>query len=139
MLLATIRKRKVIRMPVGILLIRWDDKLGTTLVAKYPEKFKFPSKILMNIYSQHRGQSTDPSFVTLTLTNMKISSFFSGMDENYIGASNYIIALVLRRDEKPHLYREILKRAAAKMLKKVENVEAETLKTVFLEMRNISR
>ncbi|NVM56200.1 MAG: hypothetical protein HWN66_21065 [Candidatus Helarchaeota archaeon] len=126
-------------MPIGILLIRWDDKLGTTLVAKYPEKFKFPSKILMNIYSQHRGQSTDPSFVTLTLTNLKISSFFSGMDENYIGASNYIVALVLRRDEKPHLFREILKKAAAKILKNVEKIKPETLQTVFNEMRNISR
>lgn len=126
-------------MPVGILLIRWDDKLGTSLVAKYPEKFKFPSKILMNIYSQHRAQSTDPSFVTLTLTNIKISSFFSGMDENFIGASNYIIALVLRRDEKPHLFREILKKAAAKILKNVEKVDTDTLKPVFLEMRNISR
>jgi hypothetical protein len=126
-------------MPVGILLIRWDDKLGTTLVAKYPEKFKFPSKILMNIYSQHRGQSTDPSFVTLTLTNMKISSFFSGMDENYIGASNYIIALVLRRDEKPHLFRDILKKAAARVLKNVKKVKSDTLKPVFEEMRKISK
>ena len=126
-------------MPVGILLIRWDDKLGTTLVAKYPEKFKFPSKILMNIYSQHRGQSTDPSFVTLTLTNLKISSFYSGMDENYIGASNYIVALVLRRDEQPQLFREILKKAAAKILKNVDNVKSDTLKPVFMEMRNLSR
>lgn len=126
-------------MPVGILLIRWDDKLGTTLVAKYPEKFKFPSKILMNIYSQHRGQSTDPSFVTLTLTNLKISSFYSGMDENYIGASNYIVALVLRRDERPQLFREILKKAAAKILKNVSQVKSDTLKPVFMEMRNLSR
>ncbi len=129
----------MIKIPVGILLIRWDDKLGTTLVAKYPEKFKFPSKILMNIYSQHRGQSTDPSFVTLTLTNLKISSFFSGMDENYIGASNYIVALVLRRDENPSLFREILKKAAAKILKNVEKVNADVLKPVFIEMRNLSR
>jgi hypothetical protein len=125
-------------MPVGILLIRWDDKLGTTLVAKYPDKFKFPSKILMNIYSQHRSQSTDPSFVTLTLTNMKISSFFSGMDENFIGASNYIIALVLRRDENPNLFREILKKAAAKILKNVEKIDLETLEKVFFDMRKVS-
>jgi len=126
-------------MPVGILLIRWDDKLGTTLVAKYPDKFKFPSKILMNIYSQHRSQSTDPSFVTLTLTNMKISSFFSGMDENFIGASNYIIALVLRRDENPNAFREILKKAAAKILKNVEKINLETLEKVFIDMRKASQ
>jgi hypothetical protein len=126
-------------MPVGILLIRWDDKLGTTLVAKYPEKFKFPSRILMNIYSQHRTQSTDPSFVTMTLANNKISSFFSGMDENYIGASNYIIALVLRRDEKPSMFRDVLKKAAAKILKNIKEIGQETLEKVFLDMRKISR
>ncbi|MHA1275701.1 MAG: hypothetical protein ACTSQI_00020 [Candidatus Helarchaeota archaeon] len=126
-------------MPIGILLIRWDDKLGTTLVAKYPEKFKFPSRILMNIYSQHRTQSTDPSFVTMTLSNMKISSFFSGMDENWIGASNYIVALVLRRDEKPHLFQEVLKKAAAKILKNVKKINEETLEKVFLDMRKVSR
>ncbi len=120
-------------------MIRWDDKLGTTLVAKYPEKFKFPSRILMNIYSQHRTQSTDPSFVTMTLANNKISSFFSGMDENYIGASNYIIALVLRRDEKPSMFRDVLKKAAAKILKNVKGIGQETLEKVFLDMRKISR
>ena len=93
----------------------------------------------MNIYSQHRTQSTDPSFVTMTLTNIKVSSFFSGMDESYIGASNYIIALVLRRDEQPHLYREILKKAAAKILKDVKNIKQETLQKVFLDMRKVSR
>ena len=126
-------------MPVGILLIRWDDKLGTTLIAKYPEKFKFPSRILMNIYSQHRTQSTDPSFVTMTLTNMKISSFFSGMDNNFIGSSNYIIALVLRRDENPTMFREILKKAAAKILKDVNNIKQETLEKVFFDMRKASQ
>jgi hypothetical protein len=132
-------KRRVIGMPVGILLIRWDDKLGTTLVAKYPDTFKFPSKILMNIYSQHRAQSTDPSFVTLTLTNMKISSFFSGMDENFIGASNYIIALVHRRDENPLIFRETLKKAAAKILKNVGEIKPEELEKVFFDMRALSK
>ncbi|TFG05308.1 MAG: hypothetical protein EU536_02300 [Promethearchaeota archaeon] len=126
-------------MPIGILLARWDDKLGTTLTAKYPEKFKFPSKILMNIYSQHRAQSTDPSFVTLTLTNMKVTSFFSGMDENFIGASNYVIALVLRRDEQPNLFRDILKKAAARVLKDISNIKSDALKPIFEEMRNISK
>jgi hypothetical protein len=126
-------------MPVGILLIRWDDKLGTTLVAKYPEKFKFPSKILMNVYSQHRAQSTEPSFVTLTLTDIKISSFFSGMDENFIGASNYIIALVLRRDENPLIFRDVLKKAAAKILKNVKDIRPEELEKVFVEMRALSK
>ena len=126
-------------MPVGILLIRWDDKLGTTLVAKYPDKFKFPSKILMNIYSQHRAQSTEPSFVTLTLTDIKVSSFFSGMDENFIGASNYIIALILRRDENPLIFRDVLKKAAAKILNKVKEVKPEELEKVFFEMRALSK
>jgi hypothetical protein len=81
----------------------------------------------------------DPSFVTMTLTDMKISSFFSGMDENFIGASNYIIALMLRRDEQPHIFREVLKKAAAKILKNVDKIDQATLEQVFLDMRKISK
>jgi hypothetical protein len=75
----------------------------------------------------------------MTLTNIKVSSFFSGMDENYIGASNYIIALILRRDEQPHLFREILKKAAAKILKNVKKIDQEALEKVFFDMRKVSR
>ncbi|MHA1271119.1 MAG: hypothetical protein ACTSPY_15100 [Candidatus Helarchaeota archaeon] len=127
-------------MPKSILLIKWDDKLGTSLVGSYPEKFRVPSRLLMNIYSAHRTQSTDPSFVSLTLKDFKVSSFFSGMGTNFIGISNYIVALVLRRDERPEKFKNILKKAAAKILKNVEKEDvAKLLPEVFNEMKKVGR
>ncbi|MBD3229272.1 MAG: hypothetical protein GF329_13900 [Candidatus Lokiarchaeota archaeon] len=127
-------------MPKAIILIRWDDKLGTSLVGSYPERFKVSSRLLMNIYSAHRTQSTDPSFVSLTLRNFKVSSFFSGMGSNYIGASNYIVALVLRRDESGAKFKKILKKAAAKILKNIEKSDVEKLlPEVFNEMKKVGR
>ncbi|TFF86969.1 MAG: hypothetical protein EU551_00165 [Promethearchaeota archaeon] len=127
-------------MPRAIILIRWDDKLGTSLVGAYPEKFKVSSRLLMNIYSAHRTQSTDPSFVSLTLKNFKVSSFFSGMGNNFIGASNYIVALVLRRDENPGNFKNILKKASAKFLKNIEKGDVKKLlPEVFNEMKKVGR
>ncbi|MHA1696817.1 MAG: hypothetical protein ACTSXT_00325 [Candidatus Helarchaeota archaeon] len=127
-------------MPKSIILIKWDDKLGTNLVGSYPERFKVSSRLLMNIYSAHRTQSTDPSFVSLTLRDFKVSSFFSGMGSNYIGASNYIVALILRRDENPEKFKNILKKAAAKILKHIEKGEVnKLLPEVFNEMKKVGR
>ncbi|MHA1248854.1 MAG: hypothetical protein ACTSRP_02565 [Candidatus Helarchaeota archaeon] len=127
-------------MPKAIVLIKWDDKLGTSLVGSYPEKFKVSSRVLMNIYSAHRTQSTDPSFVSLTLKDFKVSSFFSGMGQNFIGASNYIIALILRRDESPIKFKNILKKAAAKILKNIEKGDVnKLLPEVFNDMKKVGR
>ncbi|MHA1830379.1 MAG: hypothetical protein ACTSWR_02480, partial [Candidatus Helarchaeota archaeon] len=85
-------------------------------------------------------QSTDPSFVSLTLRDFKVSSFFSGMGSNYIGASNYIVALILRRDENPEKFKNILKKAAAKILKHIEKGEVnKLLPEVFNEMKKVGR
>lgn len=37
----------------------------------------------------------------------------------HISVENYVVALLLRRDEKPHLYREVLKKIAADILDKI--------------------
>jgi len=129
----------VICMPKGILIIKWDNEIGAILVSKYPKKLKITTKLLTNIYANHRIESTDPNFASLTLKDSKITSFFSGLGENFIGEPNHIVALVLRRDEKPHLFREILKKGAATILSNLKNDQIEKiLPELFKEMSNIS-
>lgn len=48
-------------------------------------------------------------------------SFFSGVGSDYISVENFVVALLLRRDEKPTKYREILKTIAAEILDKIED------------------
>ena len=73
------------------------------------------------MYSSHRYQSLKPGFASISLKNNKVVSFFSGVGDDYISVENYVVALLLRRDEKPNKYREILKTIAAEILDQVQD------------------
>ena len=106
-------------MPVGILIIRWDNEIGPINEGFYPENLKITNNLLTQVYSSHRYQSLKPGFASISLKNNKVVSFFSGVGEDYISVENYVIALLLRRDEKPHKYREILKKISADLLDQI--------------------
>ena len=106
-------------MPVGILVIRWDNEIGPINEGFYPENLKITNNLLTQVYSSHRYQSLKPGFASISLKNNKIVSFFSGVGDMHISVENYVVALLLRRDEKPHLYREVLKKIAADILDKI--------------------
>ncbi len=128
-------------MPLGIILLKWDNEIGTSLIAQYPKRYKVTERLLMSIYSTHRLQSNEPSFAVTTQPNMKISSFYSGLEgENYIGIPNHIVALLLRKDENPLNFKDILKGAAGNILKNVENPNlVNILAETFDKMRKVSR
>ena len=77
--------------------------------------------MLTQVYSSHRYQSLKPGFASISLKNNKVVSFFSGVGDDYISVENYVVALLLRRDEKPNKYREILKTIAAEILDQVQD------------------
>ncbi|MHA1671893.1 MAG: hypothetical protein ACTSV5_15170 [Promethearchaeota archaeon] len=106
-------------MPVGILIIRWDNEIGPINEGYYPENLKITNNLLTQVYSSHRYQSLKPGFASISLKNNKVVSFFSGVGTDHISIENYVVALLLRRDEKPTLYREILKTIAAEILDKI--------------------
>jgi hypothetical protein len=107
-------------VPVGILVIRWDNEIGPINEGFYPDNLKITNNLLTQIYSSHRYQSLKPGFASISLRNNKVVSFFSGVGEDHISAENYVVALLLRRDEKPGNYREILKTIAAEILDKID-------------------
>ncbi len=108
-------------MPVGILIIRWDNEIGPINEGFYPENLKITNNLLTQVYSSHRYQSLKPGFASISLKNNKVVSFFSGVGDDYISVENYVVALLLRRDEKPNKYREILKTIAAEILNLVQD------------------
>ena len=103
-------------MPIGILVIRWDNEIGPINEGFYPENLKITNNLLTQVYSSHRYQSLKPGFASISLKNNKVVSFFSGVGDDHISVENYVVALLLRRDEKPNKYREILKTIAAEIL-----------------------
>ncbi|MFO7794605.1 MAG: hypothetical protein R6W84_00525 [Promethearchaeia archaeon] len=110
-------------MPVGILVIRWDNEIGPINEGFYPDNLKITNNLLTQVYSSHRYQSLKPGFASISLKNNKVVSFFSGVGEDHISVENYVVALLLRRDEKPQIYREMLKKIAASILDKIEGGE----------------
>ena len=108
-------------MPVGILIIRWDNEIGPINEGFYPETLKITNNLLTQVYSSHRYQSLKPGFASISLKNNKVVSFFSGVGADHISVENYVVALILRRDEKPGKYREILKTIAAEILDQTQD------------------
>ena len=108
-------------MPVGILIIRWDNEIGPINEGFYPGTLKITNNLLTQIYSSHRYQSLKPGFASISLKNNKVVSFFSGVGDDHISVENYVVALLLRRDEKPSKYREILKTIAAEILDQTQD------------------
>ncbi len=125
-------------MPVGILVIRWDNEIGPINEGFYPETLKITNNLLTQVYSSHRYQSLKPGFASISLKNNKIVSFFSGVGDMHISVENYVVALLLRRDEKPHLYREILKKIAAEILDKIPDGKfLEILPNLYKELAKV--
>lgn len=108
-------------MPQGILILKWDNEIGPVLITNYPDTLKITNNLLTQIYSAHRYSSLEPGFSSLTLKNNKVVSFFSGLGETHIEVENYIVALLLRRDENVNAYREVLNKIAAQILSNIEN------------------
>jgi len=108
-------------LPVGILIIRWDNEIGPINEGFYPENLKITNNLLTQVYSSHRYQSLKPGFASISLKNNKVVSFFSGVGDDHISVENYVVALLLRRDEKPNKYREILKTIAAEILDQTQD------------------
>ncbi|MFW9952686.1 MAG: hypothetical protein ACFFKA_21400, partial [Candidatus Thorarchaeota archaeon] len=97
-------KKKIIRKtkssdqkPVGLILMKWNERSGTEIMTKYPEEIRLSPKTLMQIYSTHE-YSGEKGTVTLTDSSLNILSYYSGPDTGY-----YLI-LLLNIDDDPDIY-----------------------------------
>ena len=125
-------------MPVGILVIRWDNEIGPINEGFYPDNLKITNNLLTQVYSSHRYQSLKPGFASISLKNNKVVSFFSGVGDDHISVENDVVALLLRRDEKPGKYREILKTRAAEILDKTQDTQfLKLLPNLFKDLAKI--
>lgn len=92
-------------MPRGIALIGWTNKEGFFLISKYPETFNLTSQEIMRIGSLHRMRRLDANVITLKLKELNVVSFFSGLiTAQYYIAPNFVLSLLLEKDEAPKTY-----------------------------------
>ncbi|MGQ4872885.1 MAG: hypothetical protein ACP6IY_02315 [Promethearchaeia archaeon] len=84
-------------MPVGLVIMRWDERVGTEILAKYPEEITITDKTLMQVYSTHE-YSGESGMISLMVGSLNIASYYTGPEKGY-----YIL-LLLNIDEDPDAY-----------------------------------
>jgi hypothetical protein len=84
-------------MPVGLVLMKWDERVGTEILAKYPEEIMVTDKTLMQVYSTHE-YSGESGMISLMVGSLNIASYYTGPEKGY-----YIL-LLLNLDDDPDAY-----------------------------------
>ena len=84
-------------MPVGLVIMKWDERVGTEILAKYPEEVTITDKTLMQVYSTHE-YSGEAGMISLMVGSLNIASYYTGPEKGY-----YIL-LLLNLDEDPDAY-----------------------------------
>ena len=67
-------------MPLGMIVMHWDDRMGADIIARYPPESSIEDKTLMQLYSQHE-YSGDSGIVTMTSGPINIASYYTGVDD----------------------------------------------------------
>ncbi|KKM80520.1 hypothetical protein LCGC14_1339030, partial [marine sediment metagenome] len=83
--------------PLGLMVMKWDEKIGTEVIVKYPEEITVSAKTLMQIYSTHE-YSAEKGVTTLTAESLNILSYYTGPEEGF-----YLL-LFLNLDDDPDVY-----------------------------------
>jgi hypothetical protein len=108
-------------MPIGLVLMRWDERIGAETLAKYPEELLVTEKTLMQVYSTHE-YNQEAGMISLMAGASTIASYFSGPDH-----SLYII-LVLTVDEDPDTFEDGLADICRLI---VQNMEGDAYKQIL--------
>ncbi len=80
-------------MPVGLVVMRWDDRTGTEVLSKYPEEINVTDKTLMQVYSTHE-YSSEMGMISLMVGSLNIASYYTGPEK-----SLYVLLLLSLDDD----------------------------------------
>ncbi len=80
-------------MPIGLVVMKWDPRIGTKIETQYPEEIKISDSTLMQIYSTHE-YTGEAGMISLMAGPLNIASYFTGPDKGY-----YLILLLTLDDD----------------------------------------
>jgi len=97
-------------LPIGLIVVKWDNKIGTVLEAKYPEDVVISPDLTMKIYGAHvLGEVREAGFISMKIDSLNIASYFAGIE------INYYVALLLKPTEDATSYEDALIEVASKI------------------------
>ncbi|MHA1820501.1 MAG: hypothetical protein ACTSU2_00550 [Promethearchaeota archaeon] len=101
-------------MPIGLLVMKWDERVGTTTLAKYPDELVVSDKTLMQIYSTYE-YTQEAGMISMIVGASSIASYYTGPEQNI-----YVI-LVLTADEDADVFEEGLADITRIIVENLEN------------------
>jgi hypothetical protein len=107
-------------MPVGLVVMKWDERVGTEITVKYPEEINITDKTLMQVYSTHE-YSGESGMISLMVGSLNIASYYTGPDKGY-----YIL-LLLNLDDDPDAYEGGMADVARVILQNIDNEDLDAL------------
>ncbi len=93
-------------MPYGIIIVRWDDKLGVVVEGMHPRALKISEDHIMRIFTTHAMGGGEAGFLSMTIENLSVASYYTGLPEE--GRSQYYVALLLNDDDDADIFEESL-------------------------------
>ena len=116
-------------MPDGLVVVRWDNRIGTVLEAKVPSTLKISPDLTMRIYGAHvLGEERGPGFITMKVRELGIASYFSGTK------LNYFVAILLNKDERGEDYEEGITEAAARIFSTIGGKKYKTFNGMYMSL-----
>ncbi|MFX1503480.1 MAG: hypothetical protein ACFFDH_21130 [Promethearchaeota archaeon] len=117
-------------MPTGLIFMKYDERSGMEIKAKYPEEnLEISDKTLMHILNLHEF-SEEAGLVSLTLDNVNFVTYYTG------SANDFFIILKLNILEEPEDYEVILEEISQTILKNLDKDKyLEILPSLFNRIR----
>ncbi|MFX0083749.1 MAG: hypothetical protein ACFE94_18515, partial [Candidatus Hodarchaeota archaeon] len=100
--------------PLGLILMKWDERIGSEIMAKYPEDLNVSDKTLMQIYGTHE-YSGEKGLVSLIRGNLNVLSYYTGPE------SAYYVILILSIDDDPDIYEGAMPNVAQLILQNLDD------------------
>ena len=101
-------------MPVGLLIMRFDERYGTKVLANYPEKADLSMQTLLHLYGTHQ-YTGEPGMISLLVGDVNVASYYTGPE------SNYYIILMLKVDEDADIYEAGIAQASRRILENLKD------------------
>ncbi|NVM02070.1 MAG: hypothetical protein HWN67_07020 [Candidatus Helarchaeota archaeon] len=88
-------------MVLGLIIFKWNVRIGVEIEAKIPKKLEIEPIILKQIYSAHFLEDR-PGFISLMVETLNVASYYTGHE------FEYFISLLLDAEEDPDDYEDVL-------------------------------
>jgi hypothetical protein len=111
-------------MPVGLIIMNWDERVGANVKAQYPPEIVIQPATLMQVYSQHE-YAGDAGMVSFITGPLNIASYYTGQETMY-----YII-LLMEMEEEADSYEEGLADLSRQVLM---NQEGDSYKQIMASL-----